>query len=435
MTAEHVFYGIIALLVFDYIVDKYLDLLNANRRKSLLPDLFKGIYKQEAYRRAQDYGRVNTRFSFISSTISFVILLAFLILGGFGLVDSLALQLTEHPIGRALIFFAVIALASQILALPFALYRTFVIEERFGFNKTTLKTFFLDSLKGLLLGAIIGGGLMALIIWFYLQTTDWFWLWAWLLVSLFSVFMAMFYSSLIVPLFNKQTPLPEGELRTAIEDFCQKVGFQLQNVFVIDGSKRSTKANAYFTGLGHKKRIVLYDTLINDLSTDELVAVLAHEIGHYQKKHIIVSLLLGVIQTGLMFFLLSLFVSLPEMTQALAPKASQAVFHIGLIAFGLLYSPVSLLLGLLMNVISRKNEYQADKFAGQNHRPQYLANALVRLSMKNLSNLTPHPAYVFVHYSHPPIIKRLEALNVKLKPEDFKQTVNTEEQHDKQTTD
>jgi len=235
-----------------------------------------------------------------------------------------------------------------------------------------------------------------------------FWIYAWLVVAVFSIFMSMFYSNLIVPLFNKQTPLKEGELRSSIEDFAQKVGFKLDNIFVIDGSKRSAKANAYFTGLGPKKRIVLYDTLINDMETDELVAVLAHEIGHYKKNHIIQGLIISLIQTGIVLFIFSLLIDSPLLSKALGVEEPN--FHIGLIAFGILYSPVSFVLGIFMNMLSRKNEYQADAFAAKNYRPEALASALKKLSVKNLSNLTPHPKYVFFNYSHPPLLERLNHL-------------------------
>jgi STE24 endopeptidase len=235
-----------------------------------------------------------------------------------------------------------------------------------------------------------------------------FWIYAWLLAITFTIFMAMFYSSLIVPLFNKQTPLEEGELRDAIKRFTDKVGFKLVNVFVIDGSKRSTKSNAYFTGLGPKKRIVLYDTLINDLSTEEIVAVLAHEIGHYKKRHIYLGLLIGIIQTGLTLFIFSLLISNSSLSAALG--GDQPSFHLGLIAFGILYSPISLLTGIMLHQISRHNEYAADRYVKENGDAEALISALKKLSSKNLSNLTPHPAYVFFHYSHPTLLQRIKAL-------------------------
>jgi len=288
-------------------------------------------------------------------------------------------------------------------------YDTFVIEQRFGFNKTTPILFITDKLKGWLLTALIGGGLMALVVWFYLQTTVYFWLWVWLLMSAFMLFMTFFYSSLIVPLFNKQKPLEDGDLKYQINRHAEQAGFRIDKIYTIDGSKRSTKANAYFSGLGRKKRIVLFDTLITELSVDEIVSVLMHEIGHYRKKHIVSSMILSFIQTGIMLYILSLFVSQPVLSQALGvPDTS---FHIGLIAFGILYSPISIVIGLMMNIFSRKNEFQADEFAVRLGMGNALISALKKLSVNNLSNLTPHPLYVFFHYSHPTLLQRIRRIN------------------------
>jgi STE24 endopeptidase len=399
---------IIGILIFEFALERFLDYLNTTRWSDQLPDEVKDIYDEEKYRRQQAYEKVNHRFSMISSSFTFILVLLMFLLAGFALVNSWATQISQSPIGSALIFFGILLLAADLLATPFSVYDTFVIEERFGFNKTTPKTFILDKLKGWLLGAIIGGGLLSLIIWIYQLTTTSFWIYTWIVISGFSLFMVLFYSTLIVPLFNKQTPLEEGELKEAISRFAAKTGFKLDNIFVIDGSKRSTKANAYFTGLGAKKRVVLYDTLINDLTTDELVAVLAHEIGHYKKKHIIGSLALGTLQTGVMLFIFSLFVGSPVLSRALGVE--QPTFHIGLIAFGILYSPLSALIGIGMNMLSRKNEYEADAFAAEHFNGEALASALKKLSVNNLSNLRPHPAYVFFHYSHPTLLQRLEAL-------------------------
>jgi len=407
--SQILFYIIIGLLVADFIFERFLEYLNSTQWSDQLPAELKGIFDDEKYRQQQAYEKVNFRFSLISSTFSFILVLLMFLLAGFAWVNNLALYVTTNPILVALVFFGILVLVSDLLTTPFSVYDTFVIEEKFGFNKTTPKTFIFDKLKGYLIGAIIGGGLLSLIIYIYQLTTTSFWIYAWLIVSLFSVFMVLFYSNLIVPLFNKQTPLPDGELKSAIKGFSDKVGFKLDNIYVIDGSKRSTKANAYFTGLGSKKRIVLYDTLINDLTVNELVAVLAHEIGHYKKHHVIWSLLLGVLQTGIVLFIFSLFVGSPELSAALGVKTPS--FHIGLIAFGILYSPLSMITGLAMNVLSRKNEYQADGFAGKYFDGKELASALKKLSVKNLSNLKPHPVYVYFHYSHPTLLQRLNALN------------------------
>lgn len=402
------FWIIIGILVFDFLLERFLDYLNTTRWSTQLPDEVKGIYDQEKYSKQQAYSKTNHRFGMLTSSFSFILILLMFFFQGFALVNEWATSLTGSPIWSALIFFGILMLGSDLLTTPFDLYSTFGIEERYGFNKTTAKTYILDKLKGWLIGAIIGGGLLALIIFIYLKTGDWFWLYVWIVISVFSIFMAMFYSSLIVPLFNKQTPLEDGELKQAIQNFAQKVGFKLDNIYVIDGSKRSTKANAYFTGLGSKKRIVLYDTLISDMEIPELVAVLAHEIGHYKKKHIIWSLIIGILQTGIMLFIFSLFIGSPALSAALG--VAEPSFHIGLIAFGILYSPLSSIIGIGMNLFSRKNEYEADAFAAENYEATYLASSLKKLSVTNLSNLRPHPAYVFVHYSHPTLLQRLHAL-------------------------
>lgn len=400
---------IIAIIIFDFVFDRIMDYLNASRWSNKLPDELKGIYDEEKYRKSQDYSRVNMRFGIFTATLSFLLILLMLTLGGFGYLDAFVRQYSENPIIMALLFFGLLGLASDILSTPFDIYGTFVIEERFGFNRTTPKTYVLDKIKGWFLAALIGGGMMALFVWFYDTAGSLFWLYAWVVFSAFSIFMMMFYSTLIVPLFNKQKPLEEGELRTAIESFASKSGFKLDNIFVIDGSKRSSKANAYFSGLGPKKRIVLFDTLIKEHTTEELVAVLAHEVGHYKKKHTTKGMILSVLNTGVMLYLLGLFINRPELSAALGGQT--ASFHLGILAFGLLYSPVSMVLGILGNRLSRKHEYEADAFAAEKYDAEPLQEALKKLSVNHLSNLRPHPAYVYVHYSHPPLLKRLEHLD------------------------
>lgn len=309
------FWIIIAILVLDFLFEKYLDYLNTTKWSDTLPDEVKKIYDEKKYKKQQAYQRENHRFGMLTSSFSMAITLAMFLLFGFAMVDGWVWNITSNPIVAALLFFGILMFASDIINLPFSIYDTFKIEEKYGFNKTTPKTFVFDKIKGWLVGAIIGGGLLALIIFIYQKTGNLFWIYAWILISAFSIFMAMFYSNIIVPLFNKQTPLEDGELRDAISTFSEKVGFKLDNIFVIDGSKRSTKANAYFTGLGAKKRIVLYDTLIKDMTTDEIVAVLAHEIGHNKKKHVIQGLLIGLVQTGIVLFVFGLLIGNPKAEQ------------------------------------------------------------------------------------------------------------------------
>ena len=403
-----VFYIILGIIIFDFLLERFLNYLNSKRMSSQLPEEVSDVYNAVEYKKSQDYKKTNDKFGLWVSTFNFIIILLMLFYGGFAYVDGIARSFADNPVVVAIIFFGILMFASDLINTPFSIYDTFVIEERFGFNKTSPKTFINDKLKGWLLGGIIGGGLLALIIWFYQVTGRYFWFYAWILISVFMIFMSMFYSTLIVPLFNKQEPLEEGDLRNAIEEFSEKAKFKLKNIFVIDGSKRSSKANAYFSGLGSKKRIVLFDTLIKDLKNQEIVAVLAHEIGHYKKKHTLTSIVLSILQTGITLYILSLFIDSPALSKALG--AEQPSFHLGLIAFGILYSPISLIIGLLMNIFSRKNEYQADRFAKKHHNPEDLVQALKKLSKNNLSNLTPHPVYVFFHYSHPPLLKRIRAL-------------------------
>ncbi len=404
-----IFYLIIIIIIFTFLLERTLDFLNYSNLKSELPKELKDIYDKEKYKKSQEYEKINSRFGILQSIFSLFLILMMLFFDGFAVVDNFARTFTNNSILIALIFFGILMVISDILNLPFELYSTFVIEKKFDFNRTTKKLFFIDKLKSYLLAIFIGGGLIALLIFFYEMTKENFWLYSWLAISGFSIFMAMFYSSLIVPLFNKQTPLEAGDLRNEIEDFSKKVGFKLKNIFVIDASKRSTKGNAYFSGLGNKKRIVLYDTLIKDLKIKELVAILSHEIGHYKKKHILMSIFISVLETGFTFYILSLLIANPELSKALGTENHS--FHLAMISFGILYSPISLILGLFGNILSRKNEFQADNFAKENYEALHLENALKKLSVQNLSNLKPHPLYVFFHYSHPPLLERLKNLS------------------------
>jgi STE24 endopeptidase len=373
-----------------------------------VPAKLKDIIDKESYSRSQNYYRENKKVGNIASTINLLVVLVLLFLAGFAWVDSIARIISGNEIIISILFFGIIGLATDIGHMPFNLYGTFVIEQKYGFNNTTLRIFIFDHLKGWMLAAIIGGPLLALIAWIYNETGPLFWVLIWGVISLFSLFMNMFYSELIVPLFNKQKPLEEGELRQAIEKMADKAGFKLSDIYTIDGSKRSSKANAYFSGLGSWKRIVLYDTLTDELSINQIVAVLAHEIGHYKKKHNVVILFSGILQTGLMLYIFSILSGRQEL--AVAIGADQASFHISLLAFILIYSPVSLVLSIIMNYISRKQEFAADRFSAEVYSAEELSSALTKLSVKNLSNLNPHPAFVSIYYSHPPLLARLKAM-------------------------
>jgi len=409
MSSEFIFYIIIALFVWEFILSKTLDYLNTKNWTNQLPKELEWIYDEEKYKKSMDYEKAKYKFSGITWILTFLLMLIILIFWWFWFLDDFVRNLTNNNILRALYFFWIIAFIQTIISLPISYYSTFIIEEKFGFNKMNKKIFFIDTLKTFILTIIIWWLLLALIVWLYEFNKNNFWFYTWIVMTIFSIFMMMFYSSLIVPLFNKQTPLKSGELRTAIEDFANKVWFKLDNIYVIDWSKRSSKANAYFSGFWPKKRIVLYDTLIKDLTTEELVAVLAHEIGHYKRKHTLQMLVFSIIQTGFMLFILWLTLKYPEVSKALWAK--EWSFWVWVVAFWILFTPISIILWLLWNILSRKNEYQADEFSWENYNIEALKSALIKLSRNNLSNLRPHPAYEFFHYSHPTVLKRLKALD------------------------
>jgi len=408
MTANTLFYILIAILIISFIIDKILDALNAKHFNDTLPIQVKDVYDDAEYKKSQRYKATNYKFGLLTSTFSLVLTLGFFFFDGFAYVDQIARQLTTHSILITLIFFGIIMLGSDVITTPFSYYKTFVIEEQFGFNKTTRKTFILDKIKGWFMTIFVGGLILGALTWFYQTTGSTFWIYAWLLITVFTVFVNLFYSRLIVPIFNKQSPLEDGSLRTAISDYANTVGFNLDKIYIIDGSKRSTKANAYFSGFGSEKRVTLYDTLVNDLNEEEIVAVLAHEVGHYKKKHIIFNLVTSVLLTGFTLYVLSLLIGNPMLSEALGVATPS--FHIGLIAFGILYSPLSEITGLLMNWFSRKFEYQADDYAKTTYKAEPLITSLKKLSKNSLSNLTPHPAYVFMHYSHPTLLERIKNL-------------------------
>ncbi len=408
MTSTTLFYIIIAIILINFFKDKIINALNAKHYNDPIPSELDDVFDEDEYKKSQAYKLANYNFGLWSSAFSLILTLGFLIFDGFEYVDDFARQYANNEIVVGLIFFGIIMIASDILTTPFSYYKTFVIEERFGFNKTTKKTFILDKVKGLFMMAIIGGGLMAAVIWFYQFTGQYFWVYTWAIITVFTIFMNMFYSRLIVPLFNKQKPLEDGTLRDKISDYAKSVGFSLNKIFVIDGSKRSTKANAYFSGFGREKRVTLYDTLVEDLNDEEIVAVLAHEVGHYKKHHIIFNLIFSVLLTGITLFILSVFISNPLLSQAIGVQKPS--FHVGLVAFGLLYAPISELTGLVMNYISRLFEYQADNYAKTTYAAKPLITSLKKLSKNSLSNLTPHKAYVFMHYSHPTLLNRVKNL-------------------------
>ena len=409
MEPSTIFNILITILLIKFVIDSVLNHLNAKHFNDSLPNDVSDVYEINEYQQSQSYKKTNHNFSKITSLFSLITTLLFFFLNGFSIVDEIARGFSNNIIIITLIFFGIIIIGSDIISIPFSLYKTFVIEEKFGFNKSTKKLFFLDKIKGLLMTIILGGSILSIITWFYEFTGNYFWIYTWLLITTFSVFLNMFYSKLIVPLFNEQTILEEGDLKNEIVKYVNSVGFKANNIYVLNGSKRSTKANAYFSGFGNQKRITLYDTLINDLENNEIVAVLAHEVGHYKRKHILYNLTSSIILTGFALFVLSLFIKTPLLSLALV--VSHPSFHIGLIAFGILYSPVSQILGVFMNYMSRKFEYQADNYAKNTFSASPLISSLKKLSKNSLSNLTPHYLYVFFHFSHPTLIDRIKNLN------------------------
>jgi STE24 endopeptidase len=408
MQPQTILYIILAITILGYLFDQVLEYINLKAQRTDIPDQIAEFYDRGKYLKSLQYHRELTNFSFITSAFGFLLSAGMLVSGGFGWVDGLLRDHIENEIVLALTFFGVLMLASDLLTLPFQWYSTFVIEEKYGFNRTTVKTFVTDKLKAYLLAAVIGGTLLSLLIYFMQAIGASFWIWFAVIACIVVLLMNVFYTSLILPMFNRLTPLGEGELKSAIEDFSRKVNFPLDNIFIIDGSKRSNKANAFFSGMGRKKKIVLYDTLINNHTQEELIAVLAHEVGHFKKKHIVWGYILSVVQIVFTLFILSRMVFNEDLSLALG--GSQQAIHLNLLAFGILFAPISGITGLLMSMYSRKNEFEADAFARESFNGKALANALKRLSVDNLSNLYPHPLYVFFHYSHPPLLKRLEAL-------------------------
>ena len=409
MNSENWLYIIISLVVFNYIFSTVLNFINNKYWKDEIPPIMQDYYKKDNYIKAKKYAKEKGQINLISSTLSTLITLLFLILKGYGYLNLLISNYYEIPFLQSSMFFLSLFVLSDLISIPFSCYNTFVIEEKYGFNKMTVKTFIFDKIKSYLLTIILGGALLygALLLVNILENG--FWLFLWLSLSILMLLINMFYADIIVPIFNKLKPLESGSLREKIEQYSQKVGYSLKNIYVIDGSKRSSKANAFFSGLGPRKTIALYDTLIANHTEEELVAVIAHEVGHYKKKHLVTSLILTILQLGLMSYLLEICLKQNEISEALG--GNEPVFHLGLLAFTILYSPIGTILSVLMNINSRKNEFEADNYAKETYSGDSLSLALKKLSVDNLSNLYPHPFYTFLHYSHPPLLHRLEALS------------------------
>ena len=421
MTAQLWFFIIISLVIFNFLFSNLLDYINHRNWKDEIPNELKDFYDKEKYKKAKNYALSKNKISLFSSSLSFLLVISLIVFNGYGIIDQfVSSSLTKYFDSPQIssnfiqsgVFFLILFILNSIISIPFSYYNTFVIEEKFGFNKTTKLTFFIDIIKSTLLSFFIGGILLFLTLYLYENLNDGFWLWLWIGLTLLMILVNMFYADLIVPIFNKLTPLDDGELRNKIEKYSKDVGYLLKNIYVIDGSKRSTKANAFFSGLGPRKTIALYDTLIEKHTDNELVAVLAHEVGHFKKKHIFSGLIMSIIQIGIMSFFFELCLKLPEISIALGGLESS--FHLGLVGFSIIFSPISILSGIIMNYNSRKNEFEADAYAKETFNGEDLSLALKKLSVDSLSNIYPHPLYVFFHYSHPPLIQRLRALNKKI---------------------
>lgn len=408
-TADQFFTIILMIVVVDYVINTIIDILNLKKSSANLPEDLKGIYEEEKYQKAIRYQRANTRFGLLSGFSSVIIMFLVLYFGILGDLDSWTRIHFDSVIGQTLAFFGIVYIINDIWNIPWQWYATFNIEEKFGFNKLTPSLFWKDKLKSYLLTAIVGGILLSVLILLILWLGQSFWWIFWLVIVLFMVGANFFYTSWILPLFNKLTPLEEGLLREKILDYGKSVNFSIENIYIMDGSKRSSKANAFFSGFGKRKKIVLFDTLLEKHTNEELVAILAHEVGHYKKKHTISGIVSGVLQTGVMLLIMSFMIFNPYLSQALG--AEQLSFPVNFVAFGIIYTPVSMILSLFSNFISRKHEFQADKYAANTYSGEELQNALKKLSIDSLSNLKPHKLYVIFHYSHPPLLQRLQAID------------------------
>ena len=407
-SSESVFILLIVVIILNFLKDVFLDYLNSKNFDNKIPKIISDVYNSEKYLKSQEYKKSQYEFSKYSKIYSLIVVLCFFYFDGFLILDTFCRELFDNSILISLTFFGIIFFGNELLSLPFSIFFTFVIEEKFGFNKTTIKTYISDRLKSWILTILFGGGILSFIIFQEQLIGENFWIVAWMFVTGITILLNGFYAQIIVPLFNTQSKLEDGELRTEIEKYSKKVGFNLSNIFVIDGSKRSSKANAYFSGFGKQKRVTLFDTLIDKLNKKQIVAVIAHEIGHYKKNHIIFNLFFSIIQTGIMLYILSLFIYMPVFSEALG--IDNHSFHIGLITFSILFTPISEISSLIFNLFSRKFEYEADEFAKKTYDGKYLIEALKVLSKDSLSNLTPHPKYVWWHYSHPTLLQRVVRL-------------------------
>ena len=404
-------YIILIALLLQFLLDNISDALNLKALKHEMPPALAGVYKPDEYQKSQEYTRSLTRFGFVTSSFGLLIILLFWFTGGFNFLDQIVRSWDFGPIANGLCYIGILMIAYELLTLPFSVYVTFVIEERFGFNRTTPRVFITDRLKDLALTILLAGSVLAAILALFEYAGNYAWLYCWVAVTIFNIVIQFIAPIWIMPLFNKFTPMEPGELKDAIQSYARSTGYEVRNISVMDGSKRSTKANAFFTGFGRTKRIALFDTLISKHTIQELIAVLAHEIGHYKKKHVLWGILISIAHTGLIFYILSVLLGSSGLYQAF--YMNHISIYAGILFFGLLYTPAEMVLSIALNMFSRRNEYEADRYAVQTTgESESLVEALKKLHSDNLSNLTPHPFYVFLNYSHPTLLQRVQAINL-----------------------
>jgi STE24 endopeptidase len=402
-------YIVLFAIITDFLLHGFADLLNLKTLSNKIPDEFVGIYDEKDYKKSQEYLKINTKFGWATSFFDLITILVFWFGKGFLFLDNMVRSFDLNPVATGLLYIGILILFKFLLNLPFSIYSTFVIEEKFGFNKTGWKTFIMDLIKGIIISILLGVPLITGILLFFQYSGDYSWLYCWVTVVVFILFVQFIAPTYIMPLFNKFKEIEDGELKNSIIAYSKKIGFPLKKIFIMDGSKRSGKSNAFFTGFGNNKRIVLFDTLVEQHTVPELVSILAHEMGHYKKKHILKNFIISTMQIGIIFFLLSIFISYQPLFDAFYIKEKSV--YAGLIFFGILYSPIGFFTGIFTQYISRKNENEADRFAVETNKDiDSMINALKKLSVHNLSNLTPHPFYVFLNYSHPPVLERIKSL-------------------------
>ena len=403
-----------SILIFDYIVATIVRILNIKALDSPLPNEFKGMVDKENFVKSHKYTRVNSNFDFITSTFSLLVSLFFIFSGFYNIIDKFVIALGFNYIITGILFFIILIIITDILTIPFNLYKTFIIEEEFGFNKTNLSTFIIDKLKGYLILSLLGFPLLWTVLYFFNKFPSYAWFYTWILVSLFGIIIQPIFNLFIAPLFNKFTPLSNGLLLDKIQDYLKKVNFPVKKLEVMDGSKRSSHSNAYFSGFGNNKRIALFDTLLDQMDEEEIVAIIAHEVGHYKLKHIHYSIILNSIQSGIMLFILSLFIMNDNLFAVF--KMENLSIYASLLFFSILYTPISMIMNVFFNFVSRQNEYSADKYSAITYnKPEKLISALKKMSRDNLSNLTPHWLNIFMNYTHPPVINRIKALKLHIK--------------------